>query len=218
MSSASALYQILYQNETLFRLEGSIVPQVLEKPVVNEPERDPATAPVKASAPVQAPTTAPAAPEVPQPIAKSTPKTPAILPNPGPAPALPNADFPALLHSILILMDAPKQKEMAASEALFLDNILKAVGHSVEKADILNYSFLKGPDARKVLSEKKTNFFITFGVPLIKLHLDLLLIPYTPKLVDGVWFLLTDPLDVIEADRTLKKKLWQALQKMFEMS
>ena len=56
----------------------------------------------------------------------------------------------------------------------------------------------------------------TFGVPLIKLQLDMLLIPYTPKLVEGIWFLLTDPLVVIEADRDLKRKLWQALQKMFE--
>ncbi|WP_051349934.1 hypothetical protein [Dyadobacter alkalitolerans] len=218
MSSASALYQILYQNETLFRLAESIAPEVLEKSIVNEPQHELAQAPepVQATAPAHA--TAPAAPEVQQPIGKSTPKTPAIVSNPSPAPALPHAEFPALLHSILILMDAPKQKEMAASEALFLDNILKAVGHSMEKADILNYSFLKGPDARRVLSEKKTNFFISFGVPLIKLHLDLLLMPYTPKLVDGVWFLLTDPLHVIEADRNLKKKLWQALQKMFEMS
>ena len=200
MSSSSALFQILYQNETLFRVGGIVVPEVVETPMVGEPQP------------------APAAPELPQVAAKAIPATPVIKPVPTPAPALPVADFPALLHRVLILIDAPKQKEMAASESLFLDNILKAVGHSVEKADVLNYSFLKGPDARKVLSEKKTNFFITFGVPLIKLHLDLLLMPYTPKLVDGVWFLLTDSLATIEADRNLKKKLWQALQKMFEMS
>ncbi|SKB97827.1 hypothetical protein [Dyadobacter psychrophilus] len=200
MSSSSALFQILYQNETLFRVGGIVAPDVVETPMVGEPQSAPAT------------------PELPQVAAKAIPATPVIKPVLTPAPALPVADFPALLHRVLILIDAPKQKEMAESESLFLDNILKAVGHSVEKADVLNYSFLKGPDARKVLSEKKTNFFITFGVPLIKLHLDLLLMPYTPKLVDGVWFLLTDSLATIEADRNLKKKLWQALQKMFEMS
>lgn len=104
------------------------------------------------------------------------------------------------------------------SEALFLDNILKAVGHSLETSDVLNFSFMPGQDAQTVLSGKKTNFFISFGVPLIKLNLDLLLVPYTPKSIEGIWFLLVDPLAVIEADRNLKKKLWQALQKMFEMS
>lgn len=208
MSSSSALFQILYQNETLFRVGGSVVHEVLEEPIVSAPKI------VKNPEIVQEPKPVAVVAATPPIVAKPVAQTPAIVP----APTLPAADFPALLHSVLILIDAAKQKDMAASESIFLDNILKAVGHSVEKADIVNYSFLKGTDARKVLSEKKTNFFITFGVPLIKLHLDLLLMPYTPKLVDGVWFLLTDTLPVIEADRNLKKKLWQALQKMFEMS
>ncbi|MNY50364.1 hypothetical protein D3C86_1858600 [compost metagenome] len=131
---------------------------------------------------------------------------------------MPGPAFPALKHKVLVLTDEPKQQEMLMSEALFLDNILKAVGHSLETSDVLNFSFMPGQDARTVLSGKKTNFFISFGVPLIKLNLDLLLVPYTPKNLEGIWFLLVDPLVVIEADRNLKKKLWQALQKMFEMS
>lgn len=213
--SSSEFFKILYQNETLFRLDSPFVQEVLVEKEEKEPE---VTAPKPVAAPIApaAPTPPPAIP-TPQPlVAKPVSQTP-IAPN-VPVPAAPGATFPALQHSILILTDVPGQKNITGPEAVFLDNILKAVGHSVEKADILNYSFLKGPDARKVLSEKQTNFFITFGVPLIKLHLDLLLMPYTPKLVEGVWFLLTDPLAVIEADRNLKKKLWQALQKMFEMS
>jgi hypothetical protein len=31
-----------------------------------------------------------------------------------------------------------------------------------------------------------------------------------------MWLLLADPLTAIEANRDLKRKLWQALQKMFE--
>ena len=130
----------------------------------------------------------------------------------------PIEQFPVLVHKILILIDEPIQKEMIVSEALFLDNILKAVKSSIDSADIINFSFLPKSDARNVLAEKRTNYFITFGVPLAKLHLDLLLIPYTPKMVEGIWFLLTDPLVVIEAERDLKKKLWQALQKMFQTS
>ena len=200
MSSSAAFYQILYQNETLFRLDSDFAG--IEK--VEVQSNAPA---VPAAPPITAATPKIVAPSIPTaPVIASVPVAP------------PSATFPALQHSILILIDEPKHKHIVDSESVFLDNILKAVGHSVDKADILNYSFLKGPDARKVLSEKQTNFFITFGVPLIKLHLDLLLIPYTPKIVEGVWFLLTDPLPVIEADRDLKKKLWQALKKMFEMS
>ncbi|SEI64570.1 hypothetical protein SAMN05216327_10324 [Dyadobacter sp. SG02] len=219
--SSVALFQILYQNETLFQLEDHVL---TERPAAAEAQPEP---PVPEPAHVQAPVpTLPTTPAVSaQPPAPAVvtppalPQTPAVatppvnIPASAPAPA-----FPALKHKVLVLTDEPKQKEMLMSEALFLDNILKAVGHSLETSDVVNFSFMPGQDARTVLSGKKTNFFISFGVPLIKLHLDLLLVPYTPKNVEGIWFLLVDPLVVIEADRNLKKKLWQALQKMFEMS
>jgi len=199
--SSAALYQILFQNDTLFRVPGDVAFPVEEK------EGKPEPVVVKEEAAVLKPTVA----ITPAPEIKPVPKQPA-------RPAIPVAQFPKLNHKVLILIDEPKQREMLVSEALFLDNVLKAVGHSSENSDILNFSFLSGPDARQVLSEKRIHYFITFGVPLIKLQLDLLLPPYTPKQVEGIWFLLTDPLPVIEADRYLKKKLWTALKQMFPKS
>ncbi|KAA0989950.1 hypothetical protein [Dyadobacter aurulentus] len=202
--SSSALFQILYQHETLFHLPADMTHA--HAPASAEPE------PAEKAAVTEAVKPPPAEPR------PSLPASPAIA-RPAPTPPTPAPlDFPGLKHQILILIDEQKQENMLASEALFLDNILKAVGNSTDHADILNFSFLPGQDARKVFSEKKTNFFITFGVPLIKLHLDLLLAPYTPKNIDGIWFLLADPLVVIEENRDLKKKLWQALKQMFEMS
>jgi hypothetical protein len=198
--SSAALFQVLYQNDVLFYVPGEVISFVPDKPVIPE------TVVVKKEDPVAQPAPeivkSPVIPASPQPVTKA-PSTP---------------DFPKLNHKVLILIDEPKQREMLVSEALFLDNVLKAVGHSAENSDILNFSYLAGPDARNVLSEKRINYFITFGVPLIKLHLDLLLPPYTPKQVEGIWFLLTDPLPVIEADRDLKKKLWTALKQMFPKS
>jgi len=214
--STVALFQILYQNETLFQLEDRVLTERPAPTVVEEQPEPPVPEPGHVQAPVP---TLPATPAVPvQPPA--LPQTPAVTPPvPANAPApTPVAAFPALKHKVLVLTDEPKQQEMLMSEALFLDNILKAVGHSLETSDVLNFSFMPGQDASAVLAGKKTNFFISFGVPLIKLNLDLLLVPYTPKNLEGIWFLLVDPLVVIEADRNLKKKLWQALQKMFEMS
>jgi len=218
--SSVALFQILYQNETLFQLEDRVLP-ALPVPEVAEQTEPPVPEPAQVQAPVPTLPTTPAVPVQP-PVATSPalPQTPAVTTPPVVnAPVTPQAHaFPALKHKVLVLTDEPKQKDMLMSEALFLDNILKAVGHSLETSDVLNFSFMPGQDARTVLSGKKTNYFISFGVPLIKLNLDLLLVPYTPKNLEGIWFLLVDPLVVIEADRNLKKKLWQALQKMFEMS
>jgi len=204
--SSAALFQILYQHDVLFQVPGEIL--VLSREQENIPEIMDTAEPIIAKNE--------------PPVLKQTvqiPVPPVIKPVEQPVkPVIPQAQFPVLNHKVLILIDEPKQQEMLVSEALFLDNVLKAVGHSSENSDILNFSFLSGPDARSVLSEKQINYFITFGVPLIKLHLDLLLPPYTPKQVEGIWFLLTDPLPVIEADRDLKKKLWTALKQMFPKS
>ncbi|WP_426292113.1 hypothetical protein ACN9ML_19115 [Dyadobacter endophyticus] len=212
--SPVALFQILYQNETLFQLEDRVLPELPAAEVAEQPA-PPVPEPVTVQAPVPSLPATPAVPATPlaSPQAAVAPAAPVNAPAP-----MPGTEFPALKHKVLVLTDEPKQQEMLMSEALFLDNILKAVGHSLETSDVLNFSFMPGQDARTVLSGKKTNFFISFGVPLIKLNLDLLLVPYTPKNLEGIWFLLVDPLVVIEADRNLKKKLWQALQKMFEMS
>jgi hypothetical protein len=198
--SSAALFQVLYQNDVLFHVPGEVISHVPDKLVIPE------TVVVKKEEPVAQPR-----PEI--------VKAPVMPASPEPVTAAPSTpEFPKLNHKVLILIDEPRQREMLVSEALFLDNVLKAVGHSSENSDILNFSYLAGPDARNVLSEKRINYFITFGVPLIKLHLDLLLPPYTPKQVEGIWFLLTDPLPVIEADRDLKKKLWTALKQMFPKS
>lgn len=198
--SSAALFQVLYQNDVLFHVPGEVIAPVPETP------QAPAPVVVKKEEPVVLRT-----PEI------QKPPVVQIAPEPvSPAPSAPL--FPKLNHKVLILVDEPKQREMLVSEALFLDNVLKAVGHSSENSDILNFSYLSGSDARNLLSEKKIHYFITFGVPLIKLQLDLLLPPYTPKQVEGIWFLLTDPLPVIEADRDLKMKLWNALKQIFPKS
>jgi hypothetical protein len=124
-------------------------------------------------------------------------------------------DLPALKHQILILTEQAESEALGQSESVFLDNILKAVKYSIAQADLVNISFLPPTDASKVISERKTARLITFGVPAARLNLDIILNPYTPKQINGVWCLLADPLPVIEADRELKKKLWQALQIMF---
>ncbi|GAB2786392.1 hypothetical protein GCM10027275_33590 [Rhabdobacter roseus] len=223
-------YQTFFQYDTLFRVEEVPVPYQPEAVLVPE-----VPSPIKTSEPTPQVPTAPEAVALVDTATVDTAavdtdivgKAPQVLPVPVPAtevpaplpsPEVPSPAFPALQHRVLVLVDEPQQPELLASEHALLTNILKAVGHSSAEADILNFSYLPTADARRVLSGKLTNHFITFGVPLIKLQLDLLLPPYTPKQVEGIWFLLADPLAVIEADKALKKRLWLALQKMFALS
>jgi hypothetical protein len=195
MSSTAALFQILYQNETLFQLNENRTVIVQEKEHQTEKSALVPAAKPKTILPTIKIT------DRPETVTVSIPAT---------------QEFPELKHKILILTEVPQQQEMREPEAIFLDNILKAVKFSIHDADIFNFSFLPPTDASSVFSKKKTHYFISFGVPLIKLNVDQLLVPYTPKQANGMWLLLADPLTAIEANRDLKRKLWQALQKMFE--
>ncbi len=207
MDDSAAFYKTFFQYDTLFRVEEPAAAErveeekVAELPVSEKVPSDPAEI-------------------IPAPAVEKTEITIEVpLPTPIHTPEIvrPAIQFPVLQHSILVLMDEKKQADLLPSDALLLENILKATGHSITETDILNLSTLPSSDARAVLATKSTNYFITFGVPLIKLQLDLLLPPYTPKYIEGIWFLLADPLSVIDADKALKKRLWQALKKMFEV-
>jgi hypothetical protein len=241
MSHSLALYHTLFQYDTLYKVAEE-VPQYPEVPAETPAAPEPAgtsasgtssgvdtsgvdTSGVDTSR-VEAPkleATSAEAPADQVPLAASAPQpqpvTAGTLPASPPVPAenVPEvpSPFPALQHKVLVLVDEPAHPELVASQALLLENILKAVGCPAGEADVVNYSYIPTADARVVLADKLTGHFITFGVPLIKLQLDLLLPPYTPKQVEGIWFLLADPLSVIEQDKNLKRNLWLALQKMF---
>ncbi|TDB59814.1 hypothetical protein [Arundinibacter roseus] len=204
MGYPAEFYQTFYQYDTLFKVTDTVaksqVPQ-LESPVVDPPAEQ--QQPEVLMTPKIEPPTVVLAPVVPLPKPRSIPEVKV---------------FPALQHRILVLVDEPRQPELLPAEAQLLDKILAATGHASAETDLLNFSYIPKADARSVLAEKSTNYFITFGVPLIRLQIDLLLPPYTPKQVEGIWFLLADPLATIEADKMLKKRLWQALQKMFGLA
>ena len=207
MDNSAAFYKTFFQYDTLFRVDEPVaVIEVEEEKVAELPNSEEVPPVLAEKVPAAVITNVETTNEVP-PVAKKT--SPEVPP--------PSVQFPSLQHRILVLVDEKKQDDLMPSDALLLENILKAAGHSIIETDILNLSTLPHSDARAVLASKSTNYFITFGVPLIKLQLDLLLPPYTPKYIEGIWFLLADPLSVIDADKALKKRLWLALQQMFKV-
>lgn len=116
---------------------------------------------------------------------------------------------------ILVLVDNPKKEELDASEGVFLYKVLKSVGYDSEDTDILNVGYVQGQELQEALLTRKAHYVISFGVPYRKISLDLLLSPYEPTTIDGICFLLVDPLSVVEADVNIKKRLWGALKVMF---
>ncbi len=124
--------------------------------------------------------------------------------------------FPDLQYRVLVLIDNPRKEYLEGEQRILLDNILKAIGLGIDQVDVINISFLDNSDANILFTERKINYLITFGVPLIRLQIDLLLPPYMPEQVEGIWLLLADTLTKVESDREVKKRLWQALKRMFQ--
>ncbi|MBO0939143.1 hypothetical protein J2I47_21490 [Fibrella sp. HMF5335] len=118
---------------------------------------------------------------------------------------------PQISQKVLILVD----EEMQASDLLFLEKILKAVHLDIDGVDLLNVHGTSNVNFSELLKGKYIHHFFTFGVPFSRINLDILMDRYQPVRFDGITFLMADSLPAIETDVALKKKLWEALKKIF---
>lgn len=240
--SATHLFQTLYQGDQLFRLAGEswAAAPVADEPVVDvailpEAPADDFLAALDQIAASPAPVTAetlpvdgdkvPTVPLVEPVVAAPDPEPrvviaqPELIPRPAPRPTMPSVlppvqqrpRRPQLNHKVLLLAD----EELDPSNLLFLEKILKAVNLNVDGVDLLNLHGAGDLNFGELLRGKYINHFITFGVPFERINLDILMDRYAPVRFDGITFLMADSLPTIEADQTLKKRLWAALQRVF---
>jgi DNA polymerase III psi subunit len=154
-----------------------------------------------AETPVPAPPEVPPAPE----------PVPAVVSPPVPAaPPAPTIASLGIEHEVLLLTNQP-----TAADRALLEAILKAVGLRLDDVTLLDIDRLTGADFRDLLLAQSVRYFISFGVPLNRVRLDILLPPYQVRPVEGVQFLLSEGFDVLHADKAKKRALWIALQTLF---
>ncbi len=184
---SKSFYQLLYQNETLYRVQG-------ETPVSESEE---AMSPSSVIA-VEEP---------------AVPLAPVSVPQASVPPVSTSVPLPTLNHQILILVD--EAPVMSAGNTIFLEKVLKAVNLNLEGVDILNLAGAKQMDFRPLLQNKTVHHFISFGVPFININLEIMMNRYDPKRISGVNFLLAESLDIVQTDDKNKRALWGALKKIF---
>ncbi len=143
---------------------------------------------------------------------------PELLPKAPPRPTVPPVVSPQspiikpkLNHKVLLLAD----EDLDPSNLLFLEKILNAVNLNIDGVDLLNLNGVRDIDFAELVHGKLIHHFITFGVPFNRIHLDIMMDRYQPVRFFGINFLMADSLPTIEADVTLKKRLWAALQQVF---
>jgi hypothetical protein len=136
--------------------------------------------------------------------------TAAPAPKPVPSTFTP---LPVLKQQVLVLID--EDPELSTTDAAFLEKVLKAVNLDLTGVDIFNVTGKKRFDCKPLLQDKRVHHVISFGVPFLRVNIDVMMNRYDPKNVAGVQFLLAEPLVVIQADDANKRALWTSLKKLF---
>ncbi|RIV18439.1 hypothetical protein DYU11_28080 [Fibrisoma montanum] len=210
--SQKAFYQLLYQQEQLYRLPNDtwVAPPSVRQDQPADIDTLLVDTPDSVVIAVE-PMPAPVAPQ-PEPLPQSQPR-PLVPPVAQPVlPVIPEpVNVPQLNHKVLLLAD----EELDPSNLLFLEKILKAVNLNINGVDLLNLHGVRDMDFAELLRGKFINHFITFGVPFERIHLDIMMDRYQPVRFEGITFLMADSLPTIEADLNLKRRLWAALQRIF---
>jgi len=223
-------YETLYQNEQLYRIPderwdsvqlpdapaADAAPEVVETAaLLNELDELLAKTTAVKPEPTEIPelTETPVMPEPALVIAAVvTERLPKAPPRPAVPPVVsPQVPKPKLNHKVLLLAD----EELDPSNLLFLEKILNAVNLNIDGVDLLNLNGVRDVDFAELVHGKLIHHFITFGVPFNRIHLDIQMDRYQPVRFFGINFLMADSLPTIEADVTLKKRLWAALQQVF---
>ncbi|MDR6560876.1 MULTISPECIES: DNA polymerase III subunit psi [unclassified Arcicella] len=113
-------------------------------------------------------------------------------------------------HRIVILVD-----EYSEADQALLAKILTAVKLNLNQIDLVHLADLSQMNARTAFSQNLISHFITFGVALQKIKLEIPLNPYQTKEIKNIRFLFSHALSELQHDVEKKKALWKALQEMF---
>ncbi len=113
-------------------------------------------------------------------------------------------------HRVVILVD-----DCSDADQALLGKILTAVKLNLNQVDLVRLADLSQMNARTAFSQNLISHFITFGVALQKIKLEIPLNPYQTKEIKNIRFLFSDALSELQNDVEKKKALWKALQEMF---
>ncbi len=113
-------------------------------------------------------------------------------------------------HRVVILVD-----DCSDADQALLGKILTAVKLNLNQVDLVRLADLSQMNARTAFSQNLISHFITFGVALQQIKLEIPLNPYQTKEIKNIRFLFSDALSELQNDVEKKKALWKALQEMF---
>ncbi len=142
----------------------------------------------------------------PQPTAQKTP----LSESPQPTTAQKVVEYYQPKQKVIVLVN-----ELNATDIELLGKILGAVKLDLQSVDIVELDKNLSVNLSQIFSQKSVNQFITFGIDLSKVDIDMKLTPYQITEKQGVKFIFSDSLTDIQNDIPKKKALWGSLKEMF---
>ncbi len=136
------------------------------------------------------------------------PKIPVSTPPPTPAP-------PRRRSKVMILYNEQTTPYLQPAHETLLVNILKAVGLTLNDIELVNLNNIKRVDYVEILKEKTLNQFISFGIDLRELQINVPLTAYKVQRVEEINMLLADSFHELVLNTDKKRLLWTCLKQMF---
>ena len=138
--------------------------------------------------------------------APTVPKIPA--PTPAPAP-------PPRRSKVMILYNEQTTPYLQPAHETLLVNILKSVGLTLNDIELVNLNNIRRVDYVEILKEKTLNQFISFGIDLRELQINVPLTAYKVQRVEEINMLLADSFHELVLNTDKKRLLWTCLKQMF---
>jgi hypothetical protein len=118
-------------------------------------------------------------------------------------------------EAVITIEEPPKVDIINIPLLLIVDTISEAEKVFLNSVEVITLGMLNETGFISLSTNKSYKKIISFGVPFVKLNLQIMLMPYENKLIEGVWFMLAEKLVVVENDVAHKRSLWASLQHMF---
>ena len=121
------------------------------------------------------------------------------------------------LH-ISIIVDDPNAQFLYVQDLAFLTGILSACGLTTEDIALINLHKCPATNYQQLSDELGARIVILFGVTPEKLDLPLVFPMFQVQQFNQQKFLYAPGLKLLQENRDEKKKLWDALKKLFAIS
>jgi hypothetical protein len=159
--------------------------------------------------------------EGPPSLKKNQTISPEVTTSVGTDPDFKNKKVPALKYlgehkkNILIIVRYADVPHLPNEQLNFLTSVLSACKLNLGDVAILNIANSPLTSHKDLLEKFKSNFIILFGLTPEEFEMPLSFPEFQVQPFNNCTFLHTPVLEVLEADKVLKSKLWVCLRKMF---